>query len=217
MPRTPLPKDALRIPLRLRTSLINILRTGRLIHVATATNARRTHDDREDSREVLRAAVVMLHATMEEFLRDLAAKRLPHANASTLDHIPFLGIKDSIRAEKVLLGHLAAFRGRTVDDLISASVSAHLSRLSFGDTNDIVRLLKLTRIPEERVADLFPPLSKMMKRRHDIVHRADLKPPNRRGSRELAPISRKTVIEWGNLVNTFIERLEELNKEYPAA
>jgi hypothetical protein len=46
---------------------------------------------RSDAADILRAATVMLHATLEELLRGLAIARISFADASTLRHIPLFG------------------------------------------------------------------------------------------------------------------------------
>lgn len=91
--------------------------------------------------DLLRAAVVFLHATLEDCLRSVARFYLPQADLNTLNKIPLAGTHP-IRAEKFPLGSLIEHRGKTVDDLINESITQHLERRSFNDTADISRLLE---------------------------------------------------------------------------
>lgn len=80
------------------------------------------------STDVLRSAVVFLHGTLEDFLRDLARLRLPHASEHTLNEIPLVGAKG--RVEKFYLGRLARHREESVYDVIERSVSEYLDRFT---------------------------------------------------------------------------------------
>jgi hypothetical protein len=154
--------------------------------------------------DLLRAAVVFLHATLEDFLRYIGATYLPMGTEECLDQIALVGTQDALRPEKFFLGKLAAHRGKTVDEVISQSVSASLDRMSFSDTGDISRLLKGSGIDLETVRDLFPKLSSLMSRRHQIVHRGDLIDAPAGGPRDATPIDALTVTGWLGTVEKFI-------------
>ena len=138
----------------------------------------------ELSNEILRAAVVLNHAYLEDFLRTLALTFLPIADEKTLDGIPLAGGQFD-RAEKFSLGKLTRHRGKTVNDLIKESVSAYMERSTFNSVTEIMSFLdsiglKLASKKNEN-SHLVPPfdpamlpvLEKMMRKRHHIVHRAD--------------------------------------------
>jgi hypothetical protein len=90
--------------------------------------------------DVIRAAVVFLHATLEDFLRYIGLTYLPSAGEVVLDRIGLIGSSDVLRADKFFLGKLAKYRDKTVDQLISESVKAYLEKISFSDPDDISRL-----------------------------------------------------------------------------
>ena len=70
--------------------------------------------------DVLRAATVFLHASLEDFLRSLAYWRLPEANEPVIKKIPIGGkLGHGIKFERDELGK---HRGKTVDELIKESV-----------------------------------------------------------------------------------------------
>src|SRR5258706_3639980 len=64
--------------------------------------------------DVLRSAVVLIHASLEDFLRSLERAYLPKAGSTVLKEIPLKGVGRSGRAEKFSLGDLVEHRGKTV-------------------------------------------------------------------------------------------------------
>ena len=121
--------------------------------------------------DLLRAAVVLLHATLEDLLRSLEEWKLPEAPSEELRPILFAG--SSQPRTRFDLGDLAEFRGQTVDSVIARSVQAHLKRSSYHQLGVIIAVLQ--RIG---VSYFVPPpqkagLATMMNRRHQIAHRAD--------------------------------------------
>jgi hypothetical protein len=155
--------------------------------------------------DVLRAAVVLLHASLEDFLRTLAAIHLPDASESVLDRIPLVG-SESGRPEKFWLGRLSRYREMTVKQLISASVSAYLNRETYNDTTEIAELLEALGVPLDEVKETFPALDQMMSRRHRIVHRADRIDVKKRGRRRIESLTLKSVEDWSVTVFQFVTR-----------
>lgn len=123
--------------------------------------------------DILRAATVFLHATLEDFLRSIAAWKLPLAPAEKLEGIPLAGKE---RKPKFSLGDLADYRNKRVDELIKLSVEEYLKRSNYNNTTEISSLLKDIGITIEKVQSSFTDISKLMERRHLIVHRVDRKP-----------------------------------------
>ncbi len=154
------------------------------------------------TQDILRAAVVFLHATLEDFLRYVGETYLPASSEEVLNAVPLLGTHDVPRPEKFFLGKLAQHRGKTVDQLITDCVNAYLDRISFSDTTDISNLLERAGIAVERVRPLYPRLSALMTRRHQIVHRADLVDVSG-DERKATPIDAATVTEWATAVKEF--------------
>lgn len=143
--------------------------------------------DKEIASEILRAVVVLNHAYLEDFLRNVALWLMPIAGEDALNKIPLAG--PTGRAEKFHLGKLAEHRGKKVDDVIRESVEAHMERSTFNNVTEIMSFLDsvnvnlprsdeidasssgIPRLPISR--DSLGVLDAMMKRRHHIVHRAD--------------------------------------------
>jgi hypothetical protein len=157
--------------------------------------------------DLLRAAVVFLHATLEDFLRYIGATYLPAGKEEVLNRIALVGAEDVLRPEKFFLGKLAEHRGKTVDQLITESVASSLERMSFSDTADVSRLLEGAGVDLEVVREFYPTLTALMRRRHQIVHRGDLVDAPKNGPRDANPIDAATVTEWHGTVKRFISHV----------
>jgi hypothetical protein len=127
--------------------------------------------------DILRTVVVFLHATFEDVLRTMARQRIAVANSQVLDRIPLVETSRSGRAEKFLLGALNAHRGKTVDQLIHESVENYLDRESFSSCGDVDEVLTQMGLDTAPFKPYYADLDQMMKRRHRIVHEADLPSP----------------------------------------
>ena len=152
--------------------------------------------------DILRAAVVFLHATLEDFLRYIGTKFISSSDdPNVLDKISLPGSPG--RAEKFFLGKLATHRGKSVNQLIAESVEAHLNKRSFGNTDDISQLLESVGVPTNEVREYYQFLSELMSKRHDIVHTGDLKPTDKPGERDTKPIDPNKVKEWSQTIEHF--------------
>jgi hypothetical protein len=106
--------------------------------------------------DVLRAAVVLTHAYLEDFLRTIAATILPTCDEKCLNDIPLAGLSPSGRAEKFFLGKLVRHNGKTVDELLRQSIAEYLDRLSFNSTDDISHLLATLGFGISEHSESFP-------------------------------------------------------------
>ncbi len=160
--------------------------------------------------DVLRAAIVFLHASLEDFLRSLAYWKLPEANESVIKKIPIVGkFGQGIKFE---LDELVKHRGKTVDDLIKESVNGYLERSNYGNTKEISKLLQDVGINPESVNKEFASLSDLMERRHQIVHRADQKADTDKQHSTVRSINAVTVEKWLKAVEVFTEAvINEIN------
>lgn len=143
--------------------------------------------------DVLRAATVLLHASVEDLLRSLAYWKLPQAGADVLNQIPLVSVAPATRFP---LGALAAHRGQTVDDVITASVNGYLERSNYNNTDEVAAFLRSIGVEVARVKGWFSTLDELMKRRHQIVHRADRDEAGGRGRYAVRSIGRNKVREW---------------------
>src|ERR1017187_8297396 len=94
----------------------------------------------EAVQEMLRAAVVLTHAYLEDYLRTIGEALLPECDEDTLNAIPLVGLPG--RPERFPLGKLVRHKGKQVDEVLRESVREHLSRTTFNNKGEIVRLLE---------------------------------------------------------------------------
>jgi RiboL-PSP-HEPN len=157
--------------------------------------------------DILRAAVVLLHAALEDYLRSIAKLFYPRGNRDALNSIPLVGINDSNRPEKFSLGALEKFRGQTIDYIIDQSISTFLDKTSFNDSNDITSLLTRIGIDPSSYSKYYPVISEMIVRRHNIVHRADRNNIVGRGQQHFQSLGISPLQKWKDGVEDFIYAL----------
>lgn len=156
--------------------------------------------------DLLRAGVVFLHASLEDMLRSIANWKLPLAGQDVIDDIPLIGV--GANPKRFLLGALVAHRGKTIDQLITESVSDSLDRSNYNNVGDIASLLTSIGVNVENVNDEFDQLNELMERRHQIVHRADRQETVvGSGDHRVRGINKDTVRQWAASVKNFAEKL----------
>jgi len=153
-----------------------------------------------DTADVLRAAVVFLHAAVEDFLRGLLEWKLPIAAPAHLKEVPLTGKKPR---QSFTLDDLAGFRGSTVDDVIARSVVDHLERSNFNDPGEVDGVLERVGLTTTLLDPYRDRLGPMMKRRHWIVHRADRNTATGRGQHAALGLQKDTVEKWRDAVEQF--------------
>jgi hypothetical protein len=170
----------------------NLERVQHLVDVYAATAPGPGRRDVKTT-DILRAAVVFLHATLEDLLRSLLAWRLPMAAAEHLKDVPLEG-KEA--RTKFTLDELAVHRGKTVDAVIAGSVLASLEESSFSHPGEVDRALEKVGLPKGLVDPFRPRLAPMMKRRHWIVHRADRNLASGAGHHPARSLQLAVVEDW---------------------
>ena len=180
---------------------LNIDRVKNLVKIyqlqlSGAGKGRRSHRETD----VLRAATVLLHASIEDVLRSLAYWKLPDASSNVLEAIPLAGGT----ASKFHLGTLASHRGKTVAEVIKESVDANLERSNYNNPSEVVALLKSIGLNTDPLTLHLPKLEMTMKRRHQIVHRADANPNPGSGNHRVLSIGPATLDDWIQNVEEFI-------------
>jgi hypothetical protein len=151
--------------------------------------------------ELLRASVVLLHATLEDVLRSILELRLPTANP---DHLAMLEFAVGDRPkDRLSMSELAKHRGKTVDQLIGERIRAYLERSNFNKVEDVVHALERANIETNLLHPYKDALAALMQRRHWIVHRADyFSSVEAPGALQLRPISVATVETWRESVES---------------
>lgn len=153
------------------------------------------------SSDLLRAAVVFLHAALEDLLRSLAEEVLPNANGAILAELN-LSLPGDNRS-KFGVDDLAKFRGSSIDEVIGRSIRESLERSSYNHLGDIRGLLRRIGLGYHDVDRYASDLAAMMNRRHWIVHRVDRDYSKPSASPRAQPIKKSTVTAWLEAVRSF--------------
>lgn len=178
-------------------TLENINRVKNLI-----TIYERIKDDKNEyNTDILRAAVVLLHAALEDCLRSLSYSRLPFALPNELHKTEY----------KVQLGKIAEYRDKTVDELIKDVAYEYLERATYNNPEAISKALKSLGITIEK--SNLSQLDTAMGRRHKIVHRADRSDKNEEVGR-VTSIQAAHVSKWVEEVEQFVETVFEACPEF---
>jgi len=165
---------------------------------------RRVSQDRDFvyQTDLLRAAVVFTHASLEDFIRSVRRAFLPWANEDALEAVPLAGTDG--RAEKFSLGKLAKHRDKTVQQLLDESVEQHLEQSTYNNPNEIVGVLKAIGIDVRGEDTMLRELGAMIKRRHAIVHRADSLEIKGKQTLQATSLEPETVLKWIQATSMFV-------------
>jgi hypothetical protein len=150
--------------------------------------------------DILRAAVVLLHASLEDLLRSLCEWKMPGANPEAFAEIPLAGTRGKIRFG---LQDLALFRGQTVDSVVTQSVIEFLEKSSFNHPGDIKSALEKIGVDSRIASPHVSILASMISRRHWIAHRADRNLNKGPGHQAVGSLSKAMVSRWVTTVKAF--------------
>ena len=150
----------------------NMVRVSNLIAAAQKL-ATQNVNDAESADDVLRAAVMFLHSSMEEIIRNLYLYKLPSVGQEALNKIPFVTQEGAHRSKGILLGDLYRYQGFFVDNVIRESINNYVNTLNINNAEQLAECLKLAEIQVEPLRQFFSQLNSLMKRRHQIVHQMD--------------------------------------------
>lgn len=147
-----------------------------------------------DVSDVLRAAVVLLHATLEDLVRSVLEWRLPKARPAVLAAIP---LPAKGKKTKHDLGDVAEYRGQSVDELIADAVQKYLLQSNFNDVGQIASVLDDVEVGGGIISEADKTtLTAMMKRRHWIVHRLDVNQAQGSGQHAAQSLGGSQVRAW---------------------
>lgn len=167
--------------------------------------AKENRDKDARATDILRAAVVLLHASEEDYLRNVLIQWYPvKADPAALKEVPLAGTTG--REAKFTFDKLASFRGETVDELIDKSVREYFSKISFNSYTEIVGRLRKLQI-EVKSYERQSDIDALIARRHKIVHEVDLTTDNS-GKTKTAPIRAAQVRTWVECSQSLIEQID---------
>jgi len=162
--------------------------------------------------DLLRATTVLMHSTLEDYLRSLLLWKLPYSTKDKINRVPLFGTSETGRSTKFELADLVIHKGRTIDEIIDLSIKEYLGKVSFNDAADIaIHLSTISINITDEMRKLFPTLNGMIKRRHDIVHKADREDIAGKGHHGIKSISFLQVQKWKVTIDKFVL---EMNKNF---
>jgi hypothetical protein len=168
----------------------NLARVAGLLKLHKAATEKAVGRPAQHASDLLRAATVLLHGTMEDLLRSLAEQYWPSASPDVLAEVPLKGLTKLAHTVR----DLAPYRHLQVNALIEESIHAHLQRETFNSLGEVEHLLQSIGTDMTKVRGNFNDLKELISRRHHIVHQAD------RGSgvgvNSTKPIARPKVETW---------------------
>jgi len=193
----------------LTNSLTNHSRVEHLVRVYER-ETKETKGRRNNAHlDILRSAVVFIHATLEDGMRVATRIGLPRNCREVIDKIPLVGLNESGNVEKFFLGRLTEHMDKTVKQLIDESIDRHLERISYTSVAELAGWLKVLEVDVNLVQSLFPTLDLMMKRRHHIVHRGDRSVKTGPGQQFAQSLSARVVRQWNEAVGDFLGHVLE--------
>ena len=99
--------------------------------------------------------------------------------------------------EKVTLVELLrAYRGKSVADVLTAAIQAHVERSNYNSVAEVVAAMRQLGVTTSVVSANADGVAGMMKRRHWIVHRADRDEQAAPNAPSPLPISRLHLQRW---------------------
>lgn len=157
--------------------------------------------------DVLRAATVFLHSSLEEVFRNVFLWKLPSGRQDVLNKIPLVGSKPNNRPAAFLLGELAAHRGRIVDNVIRASIEQYVDNMNINHVPELQVCIEMIGLNPSNFTAFYPDLGRMMARRHQIVHQMDRNHQAGVGQHSAQSISVALVERWASNLNGFVRSM----------
>ncbi len=186
-----------------RRFAFNVERVSHLLLVFDAIKNNKNLKQEYQS-DVLRSAVVLLHATLEDLLREMIRIKVSQDPIGLLQHLEFTFTSGGSPSKpKISVEEITQFRGMTVDDLIERSIADHLSKRSFNHQADVVSAIKAAGLEPKDYAGFFANLSESIDRRHRVVHEGDRVSYGATSHGRRRPLAEGDVRRWLTAVSDF--------------
>ncbi|MCX8497511.1 MAG: hypothetical protein ORN51_15125 [Akkermansiaceae bacterium] len=156
------------------------------------------------SADILRAAVVLLHSGLEEFLRALITASGPNKTENILNQAPLAVDARGGRPAEVSHGNLQKHRGRSVDVLITEAVHQYCETSDFDHLKEMKVKLTTLGVDLSCGDSYYAAIAQLTERRHQIVHRGDVNELQGSGHYSTRSISASTVRTWADAVCGYV-------------
>lgn len=156
--------------------------------------------------DLLRAAVVFLHGSQEDYIRSILSEWMRQkVDEKELSTIALLG--SSGRVEKFSLAQLNRFSKYSVSTLIDESIKESLGKTSFNSYTEICSWMNKIGISLATFSNQNQ-INELIKRRHKIVHEVDQVAYGNKGGMRVSHIETKTVRSWCSAVREMLELID---------
>lgn len=186
-----------------------LLNTKRVQNLLSLYDELATRNERNYQHDILRSAVVLLHATLEDVLRGLLKWKKLQSDPKQLSDILFYSDDDDRGDKSITLSSLAsrvdmAGNGLTVRELIDETIRVYYDRRSFNDRNQVSKALTSLGLKPTDHAKTLNTIDPMIQRRHLIVHQSDRIEPVAGKHGKLTNIVKDDVKNWLSAVSQFL-------------
>ena len=162
--------------------------------------------------DILRAGVVFLHSTLEEYLRTIilnAKKEMLTQNKDlfqkVLGNVALPGDNSGkSTGKKYGLIDFWDQKDKTIMEVISESLDDKVGYLTFNEYSQIVGSLQERGVRLDKNYNVDGLIDNYIKRRHKIVHEADKNATSGRGNFHSSPINTKTLNAWIDAVDAMV-------------
>lgn len=200
------------------TYQINIRRAQNFIVLYNSATENRGPGRRDTlTTDILRAGVVFLHSTLEDYLRSIIlSKKIAMLSTTEADFRAVLANwnlvgdntgKSSVR--KYALGEFWEVKDKSVIMIVEEALRDKVSYMTFNDYSQIVASLSTVGI---KLSTNFNPdgiIDNYINRRHKIVHEADNNSVHGPGNYKATSINANTLTAWINAVNALVDDIED--------
>ncbi len=200
------------------TYQINIRRAQNFIVLYNSATENRGPGRRDTlTTDILRAGVVFLHSTLEDYLRSIIlSKKIAMLSTTEADfravlaNVNLVGDntgKSSVR--KYALGEFWEVKDKSVIMIVEEALRDKVSYMTFNDYSQIVASLSTVGI---KLSTNFNPdgiIDNYINRRHKIVHEADNNSVHGPGNYKATSINANTLTAWINAVNALVDDIED--------
>lgn len=200
------------------TYQINIHRAQNFIVLYNSATENRGPGRRDTlTTDILRAGVVFLHSTLEDYLRSIIlSKKIAMLSTTEADfravlaNVNLVGDntgKSSVR--KYALGEFWEVKDKSVIMIVEEALRDKVSYMTFNDYSQIVASLSTVGI---KLSTNFNPdgiIDNYINRRHKIVHEADNNSVHGPGNYKATSINANTLTAWINAVNALVDDIED--------
>jgi hypothetical protein len=153
--------------------------------------------------DILRAAVVLLHASFEDLLRSLEELLLPTRPAEVFREWPFaLPSAPKKPLPRLTLYELLEYRGKSVEDVLTQAIRRYLETSNYNNFAEVRSTVLRLGLDPAHLTTHAGQIEALMKRRHWIAHRADRNPNSGQGQYVAQHLDVNTVTAWHSIVTT---------------